>query len=396
MTVESLNRVLLRPVVYATVCTVAVLALTPFAMETVVVPSSSTGGSLPTEAGILGGFQEFWATYGFALQMLLLVFVGFFSLFGNGTVLWRIGRGNPRMAGGALSHVGFALLILGVVASSGFSNPLPQIGHMQTADEDKQPRENFVLAKGQTRTVNGFEVTYTGQSENNRGRGIYHLSFTDPKGRSYDMNPVAYEGSGGQWFMHPDVKAFVEKDIFVAVTPRAATGAANETNGGEIELAKGDSTILGEQEYAVAFSHFEVLRAPDGMPTTDDAPSSATSRVPANAQMAVGAVLRVTELQSGETRSLMPIYLVMDDNTEQYIENRVADWGVRFAFTQMNVGSGKATFAVDGVDVMPEDWVVVQAYAKPMISLVWIGIIVLTVGFLISVARRVQDIAHAR
>jgi len=112
--------------------------------------------------------------------------------------------------------------------------------------------------------------------------------------------------------------------------------------------------------------------------------------------MAVGAVLRVTELQSGETRSLMPIYLVMDDNTEQYIENRVADWGVRFAFTQMNVGSGKATFAVDGVDVMPEDWVVVQAYAKPMISLVWIGIIVLTVGFLISVARRVQDIAHAR
>jgi len=396
MTVESLNRVLLRPVVYATVCTVAVLALTPFAMETIVVPSSSTGGSLPTEAGILGGLQEFWATYGFALQMLLLVFVGFFSLFGNGTVLWRIGRGNPRMAGGALSHVGFALLILGVVASSGFSNPLPQIGHMQTADEDKQPRENFVLAKGQTRTVNGFEVTYTGQSENNRGRGIYHLSFTDPKGRSYDMNPVAYEGSGGQWFMHPDVKAFVEKDIFVAVTPRAATGAANETNGGEIELAKGDSTILGEQEYAVAFSHFEVLRAPDGMPTTDDAPSSATSRVPANAQMAVGAVLRVTELQSGETRSLMPIYLVMDDNTEQYIENRVADWGVRFAFTQMNVGSGKATFAVDGVDVMPEDWVVVQAYAKPMISLVWIGIIVLTVGFLISVARRVQDIAHAR
>jgi len=396
MTIESLNRVLLRPVVYATVCTVAVLALTPFAMETVVVPSSSTGGSLPTEAGVLGGLQEFWATYGFALQMLLLVFVGFFSLFGNGTVLWRIGRGNPRMAGGALSHVGFALLILGVVASSGFSNPLPQIGHMQTADEDKQPRENFVLAKGQTRTVNGFEITYTGQSENNRGRGIYHLSFTDPKGRSYDMDPVAYEGSGGQWFMHPDVKAFVEKDIFVAVTPRAATGAANETNGGEIELAKGDSTILGEQEYAVAFSHFEVLRAPDGMPTTDDAPSSATSRVPANAQMAVGAVLRVTELESGETRSLMPIYLVMDDNTEQYIENRVADWSVRFAFTQMNVGSGKATFAVDGVDVMPEDWVVVQAYAKPMISLVWIGIIVLTIGFLVSVARRVQDIAHAR
>jgi cytochrome c-type biogenesis protein CcmF len=213
------------------------------------------------------------------------------------------------------------------------------------------------------------------------------------------MDPVAYEGSGGQWFMHPDVKAFVEKDIFVAVTPRAATGAADGTSGGEIELARGDSTVLGAEEYAVAFSHFEVLRAPAGMPMSSrsqDAPEAATSRVPDDAQIAVGAVLRVTQLASGDTRTLMPIYMVMDDNQQQYVENRVAEWDLRFAFTQMSVGSGKATFAVDGVDVMPEDWVVVQAYAKPMISLVWIGIIVLTIGFMFSIARRVRDIIAAQ
>jgi cytochrome c-type biogenesis protein CcmF len=398
MTVESLNRVLITPVTLATVCTIAVLALTPFATGTVIVPPSATGGMTPTEAGVFSGLQEFWSTYGFALQMLLLVFVGFFSLFGNGMVLWRVARGNPRMAGGALSHVGFAILILGVVASSGFSSPLPQIGHMSTSDESKQPRENFVLAQGQTRTINGFRVTYNGQSENDRGRGIYHLSFTDPKGRSYDMDPVAYEGSGGQWFMHPDVKAFVEKDIFVAVTPRAATGAADEDSGGEIELAKGDSTLLGQDEYAVAFSHFEVLRAPDGMPmsSNQDTPASASPRVPDNAQIAVGAVLHVTRLETGETRTLMPIYMVMENNQQQYIENRVEDWDLKFAFTKMSVGSGKATFAVDGVDVMPEDWVVVQAYSKPLISLVWIGIIVLSIGFIVSIVRRVQDIVAAQ
>lgn len=399
MTVASMNEVLIRPVALATVCTVAVLALTPFAMETVVIPASQTGGTVPSEAGILGGIQEFWSTYGYALQMLLLVFVGFFSLFGNGTVFWRIARGNPKMAGGALSHIGFAILILGIVASSGFSSPLPQIGHVQTEDETKQPRENFVLAKDQTRTINGYRVTYNGQTENARGRGIYHLQFTDPKGRSYDMNPVAYEGSGGQWFMHPDVKAFVEKDIFVSVTPRAATGAADDTKGGEIELAKGDSTVLGEEEFAVAFSHFEVLRAPDGMPMssrTMNVPTEASDRVPDGAQIAVGAVLKVTKLATGDTRQLMPIYMVMDDNSQQYIENRVDDWDVRIAFTKMSVGSGKATFAIDGVDVMPKDWVVVQAYAKPMISLVWIGIIILTVGFCISITRRVRDIVDAR
>jgi cytochrome c-type biogenesis protein CcmF len=57
----------------------------------------------------------------------------------------------------------------------------------------------------------------------------------------------------------------------------------------------------------------------------------------------------------------------------------------------MSVDTGRATFAVQGVNVMPDEWVVVQAYTKPMISLVWIGIIVMTVGFGFATARRAQD-----
>jgi cytochrome c-type biogenesis protein CcmF len=62
----------------------------------------------------------------------------------------------------------------------------------------------------------------------------------------------------------------------------------------------------------------------------------------------------------------------------------------------MDANSGKATFAVEGVDVMPENWVVVQAYTKPLISVLWIGIIVLSLGFVVSIARRVQDIRFRR
>jgi len=40
--------------------------------------------------------------------------------------------------------------------------------------------------------------------------------------------------------------------------------------------------------------------------------------------------------------------------------------------------------------------VVVQAYSKPLISLVWIGIIVLSIGFIVSIVRRVQDIVAAQ
>jgi cytochrome c-type biogenesis protein CcmF len=309
-------------------------------------------------------------------------------------VLWRIGRGNPRMAGGALTHVGFAIMVLGIVASSGFSRALPRLGELSYANEEKQSRQNFVLARGETRNVNGYRVTYRGTEENNRGRNKYLLDVTDPRGRSYQLSPIAYQGQGDQWFMHPDVKAFVEKDIYAAVTPKEATGAGQEKGppGGEFQLAQGDSTVLGGDRFAVSFRGFDVLKGPqEGMP--DQAQSD---RVPDGAMMAVGARLNVTNLKTQETRSLRPIYLVMKDNSQQYVENRVADWDLRMAFTQMDVNSGKATFAVEGVDVMPDDWVVVQAYAKPMISLLWLGIIIMTFGFVVAIIRRVGDIRHQR
>jgi cytochrome c-type biogenesis protein CcmF len=125
-------------------------------------------------------------------------------------------------------------------------------------------------------------------------------------------------------------------------------------------------------------------------------PDAVPDRVPDDAQMAVGANLRVTNLETRETRSMMPVYLVLNDNSQQYLETTVDDWDLRMAFTEMNANNGKATFAVEGVDVMPEEWVVVQAYTKPLISLLWIGIIVMTVGFVVAIGRRVQDIRFRR
>jgi cytochrome c-type biogenesis protein CcmF len=182
----------------------------------------------------------------------------------------------------------------------------------------------------------------------------------------------------------------LEKDLFVSVTPKEATGVAQDEGppGGEFQLAEGDSTILGDREFAVAFHGFEVLEGPGGAMES----TASDERVPEDAQMAVGARLRVTNVETRETRSLMPIYVVMNDDSQQYIENRIADWDLRMSFTEMDANSGKATFAVEGVDVMPENWVVVQAYTKPLISVLWLGIIVLTVGFVVSIGRRVQDV----
>ncbi len=376
MSVAHLNRVLLKPIGLAVASTMGVLLFTPFVEETVrlAAPEAAPVATM----GLAGGLGAFWATYGTGLLMLLLVFAAFFALYGNGLVLWRIGRGNPKMAGGALAHVGVALMILGVIASSGFSNPLSG-----TPRADGEERANFVLAPGQTRLVEGYAVTYEGRTENARGRGVYALRFVDPQGRAFTLRPVAYQGAGEQWFLHPGVKTFAALDVYAAVTPRAATGIDTDgRQGGELSLARGDSTVIGGGRFGMRFLGFD--------------PQVDPSLVPDAAQIAVAAVLRVTNTETQQTRLVRPIYLIMEDRTEQFVQTRVKDWGVTFTFAGMNVDSEQVTLLVEGADVMPEDWVVVQAYEKPFIGLLWTGIIVLTLGFAVSVGRRAKDLAFRR
>ncbi|MEL6612228.1 MAG: hypothetical protein AAFQ53_09055, partial [Bacteroidota bacterium] len=41
-----------------------------------------------------------------------------------------------------------------------------------------------------------------------------------------------------------------------------------------------------------------------------------------------------------------------------------------------------------GVSIQPEEWMVVQAYEKPFISILWLGTLILLAGFTLASARR--------
>ena len=377
MKIESVNRVLLKPIVLSVASTLAILFFTPFVEKTVAGPGTGSGATQLTQAGLFGGLEQFWGSYGTGLLLLLLVFVTFFALYGNGFVLWRVGRGNPRLAGGALAHVGFAVMMIGIIFSSGFSEPLARGTGVQLGQE----RDNFVLTRGETRTVSGYRVTYSGQERTSRGRPLYVLDFVDPRGRSFTVKPEVYKSSQEQWIQHPDHKIYADRDIFVAVSPspmfesgQADGEQADAEVGGEMSLAKGDSVVIGHSEYSVQFVDYR----------TDFEPGL----LPDSTEIAVAALLDVTHLASGQTRRLSPIYMIMSDRSQQYLQNRVGEWNLTFTFTGMNVDNGSINLFVEGVDVTPEDWIVVQAYEKPLINLLWVGILILTAGFGLATFRR--------
>lgn len=382
MSVANVNRILIKPLSLALASTVLILALTPFIERTIDLDALEARSEVTrmAEAGLLSGFGDFWALYGTGLQMLLLIFMSFFALYGNGIVLLRIARGNLKLAGGALSHVGFALLVLGTVSSSGFSTPIVRSGGVLIGEN----RDNFVLTRSETRAVGNYEVTYRGKDFNELGRPEYILDFVDHRGREFTMKPVVYLSNQDQWIQHPDLKLYFEKDIYVAVTPNLMfeTEEERQMKGGSLSLAPGDSTVIGNTQYSVSLRGFETTVNSD--------------LVPPETEIAVAAVLDVVDLQSNTRRELRPIYLIMQDRTQQYIQNRVRDWDFAVTFAGLDIETGQANFVFEGVEVMPEDWIVVQASEKPLINVLWIGFIIMSVGMVVSTVRRGQELRFSR
>ncbi len=352
MNIQKINHVLIWPVLLATFSTVVILILTPFAAETV-----------------LDG-QTFWQRHGYGIQLMLLLFMAFFALYGNFSVLWRVGRGNLKLAGGALAHVGLGIMIIGIIASSGFSRAVSNAPR-------GSDRDNFIVEQGQPVRIAGYEVSYVGTEPGERGHTRFVLDFTDPSGQSFRLKPVAYESNTGQWIQHPDLKPYFEKDVYVAVTPRQMLEDGDLRN--ELVLRRGQSTFINDGDYQVTFVGYD---------TRVDLQSVLSEEELAQTEIAVGAVLQVIEMSTNLIEEVMPVYVIRTDQSVNPIGARFGKVG--YYFTGMNVDTGEITLSLDGATTT--DYVVVQAQEKPAISLVWIGIILLTGGFLLSSFRRIMDL----
>jgi len=349
MNISQINRVLVWPVLLSCLSTALVLIFTPFAADTV------------------GEGAQFWQRHGYGIQLMLLLFAAFFALFGNAIVLYRFARTNIKLAGGALAHIGLAVMVIGIIASSGFSQVI----------SDAPPgsdRNNFVVEQGRPISVDGYQVSYAGTAPGERGHTRFLLDIIDPKGNAFRLEPVAYESNTGQWIQHPDLKAYFEKDVFVAVTPRQMLENGGSRN--ELSLSRGQSSMIADGNYRLTFAGFETRIDLRSILSPDDIEQT---------EIAVGAVLQVADMTTGLIDEIMPIYLIRRDRS---VVPLVAEsGGIGFYFTGMNVDTGEISLSLDGASIA--DFVVVQAQEKPAISFVWIGIILLSGGFLLSAGRRI-------
>lgn len=294
-------------------------------------------------------------------KMILFAFASAFAFFVNAEIAFKILKNNFEKAGAYISHMGLAILFIGVIASSKYD---------QSVDVN--------LVKGEPQEVFGYKLLFTGYSPTEDGK--YHFNISIEKdGKKYLAAPQMYYSDFNQGIMrNPDIVSFLTKDIYISPVSYD-DGSTSNSQAQTIQLKKGESIKYGESE--IEFVSFVM-------------PSDAMQKMMSGSDFEMGAKLIVKNY--GSKYEVEPKYGIRDGN--KFVEPaEIKEANLQITLNSISADQGIVVLEVDnyGKDnsqiQIKREVLAVTASIKPFVGLVWLGTVVITLGFLISMIRRLKE-----
>lgn len=215
-------------------------------------------------AGVFTALGALWINL-YAWQYLVLLFFGLFGLFSNLDYLITFIRGNVKLAGSAVSHIGFGLMIAGILASGLnkrhiSTNPFAQRGLI----EEERLDRNIMLFKDMPMYMSGYRVTYERDTFQGNNR-IYSIHFEklDTAGqtlKSFYLNPTALYDNQMQKVAayNPSTKHYIHEDVFTHIASIPLVEADIEYARESEDSLKYKRLLLQGQEAAMLYDTVKV------------------------------------------------------------------------------------------------------------------------------------------
>lgn len=282
------------------------------------------------------------------------------------SVIWPLAssvRARKWLAsGGYLTHLGFSLMLTGIITSSAFDREV----------RVRLPEGTAVEALGRT-------VTYRGIDDRSRpGKRQMLVEIRERSGNTWTARPLMWNNpKSGQLVANPDLRVRLLYDIYVA--PIEWKPGRSSVPGGTLELGKGETAEVAGG--TLSFQGFERTEAHGG-----DAPFS------------IGVKLTLTREDAAHT--LVP---ALSMTSSGVTSTRVDVPGVPGAWIEvggMNADLGRVRLTLAGLGELPGDPGEPASFAaeitiKPGINLLWLGLVILLAGSTVALVRRSRDAAGA-
>ena len=354
-------------------------------------------------------------------KYILIVVSGMFTIVANAVILARILKKSTfKLAGGSLAHIGLGMVLIGVMFSSGYSDVISiNMSGLTYSNswEDEMNKEHVLLWINKPTQMKDYTVVYRGRQKKVVGVPEYvpakflqstsnvneALALEDYKGyfkkgdvvklvleendyfkidyfqnetMKFSLSPMSqFNESMGGLISSPDSKIFINKDLYTYV---AAMNDYEDPEWKEDEIYE---VAPGEQfhiaDFVTYFDGAEVLKEIEGY-------------VLQEGDVAVKAKLRV--LDYDVEKLLEPTFIIRNNQLGKLpvIDNEL---GLKVSLENILPEQNKFVFKVNQYQ---KDYVVMKAIVKPYINVLWLGTIIMLIGFTVAIVRRFDEFAKMR
>lgn len=271
--------------------------------------------------------------YSVFLFLFLLVF------FTNLKALFQRIKKGSKSFGGYLSHIGFGIMLVGVLFSSGYN-----------------VTETINLPLGEQKKLFSYKFIYQGMKGSFLDEDNFLQIDVEKNNKSFSAKPKFYFSQYTESIMRsPHIEYGFLSDLYLAPSDI-------QENWESFSLTKGDSTKI--KGYLIKFLSFDITSHGEG------------------GEIAVGAVLEVEK--EGKKETVVPLIILGAEEKEQ-VEAKLSG-GELLYLDEVDADRKMVSLAL--VDEEQKEVLVLEVSKKPLISLVWLGTILIMAGLFVTLLRR--------
>lgn len=313
----------------------------------------------------------------------LAVVCSVYAIVANAAYIWVGMKGKLVSSGGSVSHVGFGMVLLGILLSSSKKEILSYNTSGIAVDFGKDSKElsgeNLTLVKGTPMKMGKFDVTYLGDSAHpKKPLWYYSIHFKSREDdEEFTLKPNAFVNyKGNEALMaNPDSRHYLDHDVFTYISALPNPEKTKDTSSFVTHpVKKGDSVF-----YARGFIVVEDIRPKDSLPEH-------ISSIVGDEGGVYEASLKIFS-KTGSIFTITP-RLAMIKSEGLSFPDTLPSENLILKLEKVNEDKSGDLAVKESDSVM--EYVTLKAYKFPFINILWLGIIITAVGMTMSMARRIQ------
>ncbi len=354
-------------------------------------------------------------------KYIIIVLAGMFTIVANSVILTRLLKKTTfKLAGGSLAHIGLGMILIGIMFSSGYSDVISiNMSGLTYSNswEDEMNKEHVLLWINKPTQMKDYTVIYRGrqkkvvgvpeyvpakilESNGNVNEAIaledykdyfkkgdlvnlvleendyFKIDYFQNETLKFSLAPMSQfnEGMGGL-ISSPDSKIYLNKDLYTYVAAMNDFADPEWKEDENYEVSPGEQFHIAD--FVTYFDGAEVLKEIEGYTLQEG-------------DVAVKAKLRVLDY---DVEKLLEPTFIIRNNQLGKLPVIDTELGLKVSLENILPEQNKFVFKVNQYQ---KDYVVMKAIVKPYINVLWVGTIIMLLGFTVAIFRRFDEFVKMR